>query len=186
MINRRQLDSAVVLLKYTLDIAKQKLGEDHLLAGDIAHTLGYVRMVQEQQDEAKSYYLEALRIRRINYSPPNASLALTLNGLGVIYEYEGNFTLAESHYIEARTNWEGAYGKDHYRCSWAQYNLGKLYNRIGRDQEGVECLTEALRVKQANLSVDDPDIGQTLVVLSGAYYQLGDFAGYEATALRAS
>ena len=55
LINRRQLDSAVVLLKYTLDIAKQKLGEDHLLAGDIAHTLGYVRMVLEQQDEAKSY-----------------------------------------------------------------------------------------------------------------------------------
>ncbi|MBL0007130.1 MAG: CHAT domain-containing protein [Saprospiraceae bacterium] len=186
MINRRQLDSALVLLKYTLDYTKRELGEDHLLAGDIAHTLGYVRMVQEQQDEAKSYYLEALRIRRINYLPPNASLAVTLNGLGLMYEYEGEYALAEAHYIDARTNWEGAFGRDYYRCSWAQHNLGKLYNRIGRDQEGVECLTEALRVKQANLSVDDPDIGQTLVVLSGAYYQLGDFAGYEATALRAS
>ena len=164
LINRRQLDSAVVLLKYTLDIAKQKLGEDHLLAGDIAHTLGYVRMVQEQQDEAKSYYLEALRIRRINYLPPNASLAVTLNGLGLMYEYEGEYALAEAHYIDARTNWEGAFGRDYYRCSWAQHNLGKLYNRLGRDEEAVECLTDALRVKQANLPADDPGIGQTLVV----------------------
>lgn len=186
LINRGQLDSAVVILKSTLNLTRRELGEDHVLAGDIAHTLGYVRMVQEQQDEAKSYYLEALRIKRINYSPPNASLASTLNGLGVTYENVGNYTFAESHYIEARTNWEGAFGRDHYRCSWAQYNLGKLYNKLGRDQEAVECLTDALRVKQANLPADDPDIGQTLVVLSGAYYQLGDFAGYEATALRAA
>ena len=33
MINRRQLDSALVLLKYTLDYTKRELGEDHLLAG---------------------------------------------------------------------------------------------------------------------------------------------------------
>ena len=186
LIKRRQLDSAVVLLKYTLDYTKRELGEDHLLAGVIAHTLGYVHMVQEQQDEAKSYYLEALRIKQINLSPPNDPLAVTLNGLGLIYEYEESYTLAESNYIEARTNWEGAYGKDHTRYSWAQYNLGKLYNRLGRDQEALECLTDALRIKQANLPADDPDIGQTLVVLSGTYYQLGDFAGYEATALRAA
>jgi len=186
LINHGQPDSAVVILKYALDFAKRELGEDHLLAGDIAHTLGYVRMVQEQQDEAKSYYLESLRIKKLNYSPPNASMAVTLNGLGILNEAEGNYLLAESYYIEARTNWAGSLGKDHLRYSWAQHNLGKLYNRLGRDEEAVECLTDALRVKQANLPLDDPDIGQTLVVLSGALFQLGDFAGYEATALRAA
>ena len=30
LIKRRQLDSAVVLLKYTLDYTKRELGEDHL------------------------------------------------------------------------------------------------------------------------------------------------------------
>ena len=186
LIKYGQLDSAVVILKYALDYATRELGEDHLLAGDIAHTLGYIRMVQEQQDEAKSYYLESLRIKKLNYSPPNASMAVTLNGLGLMYEYEGNYKLAESYYIEARTNWAGSLGMDHLRYSWAQHNLGKLYSRQGRDEEAVECLTDALRVKKANLPPDDPDIGQTLVVLSGALFQLGDFAGYEATALRAA
>ncbi|MBP7240151.1 MAG: CHAT domain-containing protein [Saprospiraceae bacterium] len=185
-LKSQQPDSAVVVLKDALDYTNEELGAEHIIAGDIAHSLGYVLMVQDKQAEAKSYYLDALHIKQLNYTPPNASLAVTLNGLGLMYEYEGNYKLAESYYIEARTNWEGSLGKDYLRCSWAQHNLGKLYNKQGRDEEAVECLTDALRVKQANLPADDPDIGQTLVVLSGAYYQLGDFAGYEATALRAA
>ncbi len=185
-LKSQQPDSAIVVLNHALEYANEELGEGHIIAGDIAHSLGYVLMVQDKQAEAKSYYLDALHIKQLNYTPPNASLAVTLNGLGLIYEYEGNYKLAESYYIEARTNWAGSLGKDHLRYSWAQHNLGKLYNKLGRDEEAVECLTDALRVKQANLPLDDPDIGQTLVVLSGALFQLGDFAGYEATTLRAA
>ena len=185
-IYSRQPDSAAYYLDSALHYTKQNLGNDHPFAGLIAHALGYVYMGGEDKALAKSVFEEALRIKRIHFTPPHAELAVTLNSLGIIHENEGNVELAETLYLDARDNWAGSYGKDHLRYSWAQHNLGRMYNRLGRADEAVECLTDALRIKQANLPSDDPELGHTLVFLSAALSQLGDIAGYEACALRAA
>ncbi|HEX5113156.1 MAG TPA: tetratricopeptide repeat protein, partial [Saprospiraceae bacterium] len=185
-IYTHQPDSALYYLEASYRNAKHYEGDTHVVVGELAHDLGYVHMSGNDFTAAKTMFVEALRIKRLHYVSPHAEIAITLNALGILFETDSDYIQAESFFLEARDQWAGSLGRDHLRYSWVQHNLGRMYSRMGRAQEAVDCLTDALRIKQEHLPSDDPELGHTWLYLSTALLQLGDVPGYEACALRAA
>lgn len=186
LLGRGQMDSADVCLRQSVKLAIIGLPKDHIQLGHLKHKLGFLHSLTKRNDEAKLYYLEALRIKRLRLPENDPSLALTLNELGIIYEQEGNYTAAASSYLEAREIWGSSLGKTHERYGWVQLNLGKLYEKTGRDDEALSCLSEALRIKETILDPDNPDLGHIMVLLSSIYYREGNYPAYELYTLRAA
>ena len=186
LLGRGQMDSADVCLRQSIKSAITGLPKDHLQVGHLKHKLGFLNFLTGRNGDAKLYYLEALRIKRLRLPKNDPSLALTLNAIGIIYEQEGNLTAAESSYLEARKIWGSSLGKTHERYGWVQLNLGKLYEKTGRDDEALSCLSEALRIKETTLDPDNPDLGHTMVLLASIYYREGNYPAYELYTLRAA
>lgn len=186
LMDRGEMDSVHVCLRTCARLATTGLPKDHLQLGNIKHRLGFLNHTAERYTDAKLYYLEALRIKRLRLPKNDPSIAVTLNGLGICYENEGNYAAAESSYLEAREIWGASLGKSHERYGWVQHNLGTLYEKTGRDDEALSCLTEALRIKETILDPDNPELGHTMVMLSSIYLRKGNYTAYEIHMIRAA
>lgn len=186
LMAQEQIDSADLCLRQAVKMAINGLPKDHLQLGHLKHKTGLLQYSQRKYDDAKLYFLEALRIKRLRLPENDPSIALTLYHLGIIYEIEGNLTSAENSYLSAREIWGSSLGKAYEKYGWVQYNLGKLYEKTGRDDEALACLSEALRIKETTLDPDHPELGHTMVLLASIYYRKGNYPAYELYTLRAA
>lgn len=106
-------------------------------------------------DWAEEFLLEAFSIRSRLYGSERALLlAGTMTRVGVFYLYRGEDEKAELMFFDAYTILKELYEMDgrfeeHYAL--AANNLGTFYYEVGRTEEGLKYLFEALNHKEALL-----------------------------------
>ena len=77
---------------------------------------------------------------------PNPCVAISLNGLALLYESQGQYAVAEPLYKRALAIDEEAYGPDHPGVATSLNNLARLYRDTKRDKKAEELEKRAARI----------------------------------------
>jgi tetratricopeptide (TPR) repeat protein len=98
--------------------------------------------------------LQSLDIGRDSLGDNHPQVAATLNN--------GDAAAAEAYYVEALAIAETAFGPYHPHTAKISYNLGILYNQMGRYEEAGPLLERSLEIREASLRPEHPMIAQSL------------------------
>ena len=96
-------------------------------------------------------------------------VAMTLNGLGSVYQDMGRYGEAEQSYRSAVLALEKTHGKDDPTLASALHNLADLYMETGQYEKAEPLLRQSLSIRTAALGPDDPDVAMTLNNLGALY-----------------
>lgn len=170
----RQWAAAVASHEDAAAIARQ-LG-DELLAARASYYLSSVYLQMREFGEAERHGLEALEtFSRI--APGSDYLATTLNELGQIARWQGDFALAETRYEEAIGYWRSS-NNDGDLAS-GLLNLAEALQSIDRFTEALTLYGEAITLFSSVGSQFRKILAQTN--LGALYYRMGDYVRAEIT-----
>ncbi len=166
---------------------------DHASALDVApaatgHVLNecavYLR-ARGQFRDAKQLYEQALKINEAIYGPDHATVATSVNNLGMVLQDLGDLPGAKDCFERALEIGEAARGPDDPHVAIWLSNLGVAMEDLGDFAGAKTCLERALRVDEAAYGPDHPDVAIRVNNLGNVLQDLGDLAGAEACFERA-
>ena len=143
---------------------------------EAVHNLGVTSADMGQYDQAISYYLRALDLRRSMDDPHGA--AIESYSLGTLFDYQGRFGAAINSKQEALKTFRDI--KD--RTSWMARVLGGSAEALilaGRGDEAKSYLDEALSLSRE--LKNDGVVAETLGFQGDAFFYRGDFKSAHAS-----
>ena len=115
---------------------------DDVNAAHIINDLGAAETMRGELVRARQYYHQALMYWRKIGNP--SALALSLQNLGVMHHYLGQYAEAESRFQEASSRARDA--ADTRIEAYARTSQGDLYRDTARYDEALQCYEDALRL----------------------------------------
>lgn len=107
--------------------------------------------------------------------PPDVlGAARVRNNLALHYKQQGNYALAEQHYLRSMEVLETSLGKECEEVGSLYNNVGSLYYSAGFAEQAKEAFQEALAIRKAVLGDNHPDVAQSLINLGIVHYELGE------------
>ncbi|MBI3667571.1 MAG: tetratricopeptide repeat protein, partial [Acidobacteria bacterium] len=125
--------------------------------------------------EAEKAYLAALRQAEA-IGKPDPQLAVTLNGLALLYQTQGRYAEAEPRYRRAADLFEELYGPKDLTLATTLHNLAELCRQEGKYLEAERLCRRALAIRRDLLGEEHPDVAMSLNTLSGVYASEGQYA----------
>ena len=166
-----QLDSLLNL--------KEKNKEIYQLSAEIKFTLGKIKSITGQFNEALSYYVEALKIRRTNLPKNHPDIAESLASFGVLHAKLGEYDFAHNYYQEALGILKISLGETHPKYAECLNSLGSLNLDLG-DFKLVEIqILAALEIRKKALGEEHPGYALNLSSLGRLYRNKGDYSTAE-------
>ena len=138
-----------------LAIRRQLDGADEALAADMA-ALAAILDGQQNQDEAESLYLDALRIYERSPEGNAGELAVTLNGLGALYATRGSLEQAETILTRALSLKKETLGPRHPDVAVTLNNLALVYKRQGDFTRAATLYRDAVDILEHLLGAEHP------------------------------
>ncbi|CAF3863132.1 unnamed protein product [Rotaria sp. Silwood1] len=138
------------------------------------HALGKVLFEKGYYEKSLKYYrksLEHLSICEIN----DSRAAYIYNGIGEVYQTQGNITLALESFQTALNIFKEIFNDDNENLAWCYNNLGIAYTLQGNYSEASDYLTKALNIKKKYLPEGHPCLGNTYNNLGNVYYYLHQY-----------
>jgi len=105
--------------------------------------------------------------------------ATSLDNLGVLYYFIGQYQKAEPLYKQVLNIRKGVQGDHHPDYGTSVNNLAALYYSMGQYQKAEPLYQEALQVTKARLGQDHPDYADTLNNLAMLYYSMAQYGKAE-------
>lgn len=143
------------LLSEVLNNCETTLGPGHPDTATALNNLAAVYHQQGRLSEAERLYERAFDLRQ-NRTYDQAAL-LTGNNLALAYAEEGRFAEAESLFREVLTRMDHELGRQHEATATALHNLGLLCFRLGKKEEGLRYVGEALQIRDERLGPMHPE-----------------------------
>jgi len=112
-------------------------------------------------DDAKDYYEESLRIRRMAYGDDHPTVAESMNNIGLLLFAQGDYTNSKPLFERAIKIKSDCYGDDHVSTASSQHNLAILLHKLKKFTEAEEMYRKALDVRTEVLGPDHPDTKST-------------------------
>jgi serine/threonine-protein kinase len=188
--NLGELAEAESLLRFSLDVDRRYLGEDHDHTSTVRMGLGRIYRDAGRFDEAEAQFTAALEADRRRLGADHASIATRLGFLAGISMERGRPAEAEAYYREALGIRRKAYGEEHAYVAISLNELaGALFAR--GDRPGSERMyRDALAMRRRVHEPGHPYIAYSLVGLAqvvAARNRAGDAEALlrEALAIRA-
>ncbi len=100
----------------------------------------------------------ALAIKTELYGPSHASLAPTLNGLGILLAGQDQLVAAEDLYRRALAINTASFGPNHVRVTSPLINLGVVLLRVGWLDEALEATRRARAILAASQGAGNPEV----------------------------
>jgi len=117
--------------------------------------------------QAETLYKRALSI--VDRDPSNwRAVSEMLNNLGVLCDATGRFSEAEDYYLECASIVEASVGPEHPELAQTLYNIGLLYERLGRP-EADSMFERALLIRKNSVGPNDPNFLDTIQSLADLY-----------------
>ncbi len=140
-----------------LDIAKQRLGEDHPDVASSLNNLAGLYNDQGRYEKAEPLYLQALELRKKLLGEDHPDVATSLNNLAGLYNAQGRYEKAEPLYLQALELRKKLLGEDHPYVATSLNNLALLYNAQGRYEKAEPLYLQALELCKKLLGENHPN-----------------------------
>ena len=158
---------------------KIKNFELYQLLGEIKYTLGKIKSIKGQFNEAKYFYDESLSIRRMYLPKNHPDIAESLASFGVLHAKLGQYDLAHSYYEEALKIRKAALGENHPDYAEILNLLGSLNIDLGDFKLAEIQMLAALEIRKKALGEGHPSYALNLSSLSRLYRAKGDYSKAE-------
>jgi tetratricopeptide (TPR) repeat protein/predicted Ser/Thr protein kinase len=176
---RFNLKEAEPLLRDSLAIRRQRLGDRHPEVAWVLNALGALLQRAGRLDEAEPVMREALAVRREVLGPADPDTQSTLNNLGMILRGKGDVAGAAPMLQEALELRRKTLGNDHPDVVIQMVNVALVLGDLG-DYPGSEKLgREALAARRRILGQEHPAVANTLRVVGDSLAGAGDYSGAE-------
>jgi eukaryotic-like serine/threonine-protein kinase len=176
---RFNVKDAEPLLRESLAIRRQFLGDKHRDVAAILNALGALLQRAGRLDEAETVMREALAIRREVLGPTDPDVASTLNNLGIILRSKGDLDQAAPMLLEALDLRRQKLGNDHPDVVIQLVNAALVLEDLGDHAGAEKHAREALATRRRILGPDHPAIGNTLRVLADTLAGAGNYVAAE-------
>ncbi|GBG24987.1 Kinesin light chain [Hondaea fermentalgiana] len=110
---------------------------------------------QVRNEEALSYFKEALSIYRESLGDRHPLVAATLNNIADVYYRQGRCEEALAYY-EALSIYRESLGDWHFSVAATLHNIASVYDSQSRDEEALPYYEEALSIKKESLGDRHP------------------------------
>ena len=110
-------------------------------------TLGKVRCIQENYDEAQNYFQQALEITMSVLGETHPSISDIYTGLGDVSFSRGKYEQALKHYEEALRIQLGSQGKLNVDVAMTYFNIAKVDSKLGNHNDALENYFKALEIR---------------------------------------
>jgi tetratricopeptide (TPR) repeat protein len=168
-----RFSEAEPLLRKSLALRRQLLGEDHPQTLTAINNLGTLLQAAGQLVEAEALYREALgRLRRVQGEEHRETLG-AINNLGVLLLVADKPEEAEPFVREAMQKLQRVVGEQHPNAMSSIANLGVVLQRLDRLDEAETCFREALDKQRRALGDEHPATLNTAVILGGLLVERG-------------
>ena len=135
---------------------KEKNKEIYQLSAEIKFTLGKIKSITGQFNEALSYYEEALKIRRTNLPKNHPDIAESLASFGVLHAKLGEYDFAHNYYQEALGILKISLGETHPKYAECLNSLGSLNLDLGDFKLAEIQMLAALEIRKKALGEEHP------------------------------
>ena len=163
---------AQTALERALVIRERSLGPDHILTAVVHHNLGETLREAGDRAGARSHLERALKVREASGQP--LPVASTLNALGVVSAWDGDFVAARAALERSLAIRERLLGADHLATAVTLNNLGRVLRGAGRYSEARAAFERSLRIREARLGSEHISVGQSLRDLADTLRSAGD------------
>jgi len=122
---------------------------------------------------------KALRVAEDTFGTNHVNTATALNRLAVLFDYEGQYALAEpfyQHVLEIRTK---ILGTEHPDVAATMSSLGRMYYALGQYLKAARLWRSALAIRDKVLGSDTPAVAESLNDLAQLYEAQGQYARAE-------
>ncbi|WP_417912193.1 tetratricopeptide repeat protein [Candidatus Electronema sp. TJ] len=167
-----RIDYAKAMRQYKKAAALEEDNPDYLLAaGKMALTLA-------DYSHAQEWFERLLKIRE-KEGKEDKELALVLDRLATLHQYQGDYKTAEPLFKRSLAIDEKNLGKNHPDVAASLNNLAGLYYSQGRYEDAEPLYKRSLEIKEKSLGKDHPDVATTLNNLAGLYESQGRYEDAE-------
>jgi tetratricopeptide (TPR) repeat protein len=137
------------------------------------HNLGMIYSIQGRNDEALGFLTQAYQFVQSASPGDPAITAQVLNGLGIVHYRRNSNNKAEQFFTQALdvVHTSGV----EFNTAGVLNNLGALYLRQHKFKQAEDVLNHALKIKEANKGLADPDLIPELNTLGAIYMATGKY-----------
>lgn len=172
-------DESLNLLKEAYNIFIKEFGEKDR---DVASTLNNLALTMEALDDldgAEKYYKRSLNIYTELYGSNRPEISTLYNNLAYIYMDRGDLKTAEEYFKKSLELKKKYYGERHSLVGLALMNLGGFEFRIGKYDESLRYLLEALNNFKLSLNDDHIWVGMSDYWYAKVLIEKSDYAAAE-------
>ena len=136
--------------------------------------------------QALPYAERMVNSDRAKYGVKHIEYAESLVNLGLVYSYIGDYTLAESNFLQALNICKSTGKKDHPTYVACLQNLGDLYGDMGEHSQAEAYLVEALKIYRSKYGDKHEKTAKCLNNMGSLYRMMGNYAKAESYCLEAT
>ncbi|MEG3440083.1 tetratricopeptide repeat protein, partial [Pannus brasiliensis CCIBt3594] len=143
---RNQFDTVEKWYRKSLDVAKQRFGEEHPAVATSLNNLAYLYRETGRYGEAEPLYRQALEMRKRLLGEEHPDVATSLNNLAYLYRETGRYGEADPLLRQALEMRKRLLGEEHLDVAMSLNNLAELYRETGRYGEAEPLYRQALEM----------------------------------------
>jgi CHAT domain-containing protein/tetratricopeptide (TPR) repeat protein len=179
LLEAGQLDTTLVLGKYTLEKVKKESVEDNIYTVKLLNILSQCYLYQMKYSEAEPIILQSIDIGQRVLGPDHIEVSESLNNLGWFYMAQNKNTKAEPLFKQSLALMEKLRGPDHIDVARLVNNLAITYNAQARYAECESLFMRALSIRTKALGADHQDVAKSLNNLAVLFEHRGKYADAE-------
>ncbi|MEH2461950.1 tetratricopeptide repeat protein [Nostoc sp.] len=165
--------------KLSKDIAKNRLGLEHLGVAASLNNLAELYRSTGRYGESEPLYQQALELTKRLLGDDHPDVAISLNNLALLYESTGRYSEAEPLYQQALELYKRLPGDNNPDVATSLNNLALLYESTGRYSEAESFYQQALELRKRLLGDKHPNVANTLDNIAGLYKSTGRYSEAE-------
>lgn len=156
-------------LKFAAAQIETEFTDQPELQADLHTTIGKTYLNLEKIAEAEPHLEKAFEIRRGILPETSEEIALSLNNIGLLNRYKGDFKTAESLFYKSLKILNLLYGENNGFLADVLSNLGFLFILQGRHDEAVGIYRRELQIRRALNGEEHPLTARTLSHLADCF-----------------
>jgi CHAT domain-containing protein/Flp pilus assembly protein TadD len=177
-MEKKNYESALIWAKLSVNQSEKEFGKDTNYTASVSN-LYQIFFNLQKLDSAIYYCVKALQIHRTNYKEVNIGLANNISWLGFLYNYTGEYKLAEPLYIETMEMYRRIFNNDHPDLAVSISNLADFFYRRGKYTEAEPLYEESLNMRKRLYKGDHPEVAKSINNMAVFYRDIGRFVEAE-------